>query len=75
MTGRTHQIRVHLSAVGHPVVGDPTYKGKSIEKLNRPYLHSCRLEFSHPTNGVSMKFEARLPGDLELVLSELEKAR
>ncbi len=75
MTGRTHQIRVHLSAVGHPVVGDPTYKGKSIEMLNRPYLHSCRLEFSHPTNSVSMKFEARLPRDLELVLGELEKAR
>ncbi len=71
-TGRTHQIRVHLSAVGHPVIGDSSYKGKAMGNLNRPFLHSCRLEFHHPVTGVSMKFEASLPRDLELILAGID---
>ena len=71
-TGRTHQIRVHLSAVGHPVIGDSSYKGKAMENLKRPYLHSCQLEFLHPVTNVEMKFEANLPKDLDLILAEID---
>jgi 23S rRNA pseudouridine1911/1915/1917 synthase len=64
-TGRTHQIRVHLAAIGHPVVGDPTYGGvRSGIHPPRPFLHAARLEFSHPVTGEAMAFESKLPADL-----------
>jgi 23S rRNA pseudouridine1911/1915/1917 synthase len=64
-TGRTHQIRVHLAAIGHPVVGDPTYGGvRSGIHPPRPFLHAARLEFSHPVTGEAMAFESPLPADL-----------
>ena len=79
-TGRTHQIRVHLAHIGHPVVGDPVYGvgwergmgGKAREwarmlgkSVERQFLHSWRLSFEHPVSGESMRFEVPLPADLE----------
>ncbi len=79
-TGRTHQIRVHLSAIGHPIVGDPVYGGvrrhvpgllRSLLRLERPFLHAMRLAFTHPSDGRRMEFTAPLPPDLQSVLDEL----
>ncbi len=71
-TGRTHQIRVHLAAVGHPVLGDATYGGvRSTVPFARPALHAVRLTFAHPTNGTEMSFEAALPADIEGLISRL----
>ena len=69
-TGRTHQIRVHLSSVGHPVVGDTTY-GRSAEGLSRQFLHAYRLVFLHPATEEPMEFTAALPADLETYLDGL----
>jgi 23S rRNA pseudouridine1911/1915/1917 synthase len=71
-TGRTHQIRVHLSAIGHPVAGDRQYGGtvRSI-RLHRPFLHAARLGFTHPTTGAEMSFESPLPPELAQVLDLL----
>jgi 23S rRNA pseudouridine1911/1915/1917 synthase len=80
-TGRTHQIRVHLSAIGHPIVGDPTYGGvrhrmpaalRAVERLERPFLHSARLSFTHPREGTRLEFTCPLPPDLQDVLDEIE---
>jgi 23S rRNA pseudouridine1911/1915/1917 synthase len=69
-TGRTHQIRVHLAAVGHPVVGDVTYGGQRAGLImDRPFLHAGRLEFEHPITGDHMSFESPLPADLSAVLA------
>ena len=65
-TGRTHQIRVHLAAIGHPVLGDPRY-GRSPLRVPRPFLHAWRLAFDHPTTGERVSFESALPADLEAV--------
>lgn len=71
-TGRTHQIRVHLQATGHPVVGDPTYGGaRAPLVIGRPFLHAGGLEFEHPFTGSPMRFEAPLPADLVAVLEGL----
>lgn len=71
-TGRTHQIRVHLSSVGHPVVGDQLYGGqRSTLAMDRPFLHARRLSFVHPGTGEVVEFESPLPADLEAVLSRL----
>src|SRR5438309_7985100 len=81
-TGRTHQIRVHLSAIGHPVVGDSLYGGvrrhvpgdlRAVTHLSRPFLHAARLAFTHPSDGRRMEFESPLPEDLERVLDELRE--
>ena len=81
-TGRTHQIRVHLSAIGHPVVGDPVYGGvhrrvpgdlRAVTHLNRPFLHAARFAFTHPIEGRRMQFESPLPEDLQQVLEELRE--
>jgi 23S rRNA pseudouridine1911/1915/1917 synthase len=75
-TGRTHQIRVHLSAIGHPIVGDALYGGshrrvphqfRAVQSLTRPFLHAERLAFTHPRTGERMTFTAPLPADLEEV--------
>jgi 23S rRNA pseudouridine1911/1915/1917 synthase len=79
-TGRTHQIRVHLSAIGHPIVGDSVYGGlhrrvpgdiRSVQRLERPFLHAARLAFTHPSEQRRMEFIAPLPADLEAVLEGL----
>jgi 23S rRNA pseudouridine1911/1915/1917 synthase len=71
-TGRTHQVRVHLSAIGHPVVGDARYGGdRPALPAPRPCLHAARLGFRHPSTGEEMAFEAPLPRDLEAVLAGL----
>ena len=63
-SGRTHQIRVHLAALGHPVVGDVVYGGSLVLGLTRPYLHAFRLAFDHPVSGDRVAFESPLPPDL-----------
>lgn len=71
-TGRTHQIRVHLSSIGHPVVGDPVYGGaRASFAVPRPFLHARRLTFLHPGTGEEVSFESPLPDDLAAVLSRL----
>ncbi|HET7237295.1 MAG TPA: RluA family pseudouridine synthase [Actinomycetota bacterium] len=71
-TGRTHQIRVHLSAVGHPILGDARYGGGGDEArelgLARPFLHAWRIGFEHPTTGQRLELEDPLPDDLALAL-------
>ncbi len=70
-TGRTHQIRVHLKAIGHPIVGDPVYGSGSINRgltLKRQFLHAYQLKFTHPTTGNAVNLEAPLPEDLQAVL-------
>jgi 23S rRNA pseudouridine1911/1915/1917 synthase len=71
-TGRTHQIRVHLAAIGHPVVGDTRYGGnRPALPLSRPFLHAARLAFDHPATGARVTFESPLPADLEEVRGRL----
>jgi 23S rRNA pseudouridine1911/1915/1917 synthase len=71
LTGRTHQIRVHLSAIGHPVVGDPVYGIKSAH-LNRQFVHACRLGFRLPSTGQYQEFTSALPVDLQQALEYLD---
>jgi 23S rRNA pseudouridine1911/1915/1917 synthase len=66
-TGRTHQIRVHLSAIGHPVVGDDVYsQGRSLPDaaISRPFLHAYALAFEHPATGHPVSWTSELPDDL-----------
>lgn len=71
-TGRTHQIRVHLSSINHPLVGDPVY-GQRRPKLgvDRPFLHAARLAFEHPRTGEVVRFESPLAADLQQRLDSL----
>ena len=84
-TGRTHQIRVHLSHVGYPIVGDPEYGGRrrlpagasselvaALEGFRRQALHAARLKLEHPVSGKEMAWEAPLPGDMEALLKVME---
>lgn len=73
-TGRTHQIRVHFAAIGHPVAGDRIYSRRDSLGVGRQFLHSYRLAFSHPFTGEDLVFEAPLPRDLEAVLTRLREA-
>ena len=71
-TGRTHQIRVHLAAIGHPVVGDARYGGsRNAVKSPRPWLHARELSFMHPRTGEEMSFSAAVPAELLEVLTLL----
>ena len=71
-TGRTHQIRVHLAAIGHPIVGDGTYGGSRDQiALPRPFLHAGTLGFDHPVTGERLRFEEPLPVELREVLDHL----
>jgi 23S rRNA pseudouridine1911/1915/1917 synthase len=81
-TGRTHQIRVHLSEAGYPIVGDALYGGgrkrlspevASVGRLERPFLHAARLGFAHPADERSVTFEAPLAPDLAAVLDTLRR--
>jgi len=69
-TGRTHQIRVHMAHIGHPLVGDALYGGSAQGGLDRQALHAFRLAFDHPVTGVSLEFHAPLPDDLREALRE-----
>lgn len=74
-TGRTHQIRVHLAAIGHPVCGDPQYAGTRCGRrvgLGRQFLHAARVAFDHPCAGERLEFDSELPTDLA---AALERAR
>ncbi len=73
VTGRTHQIRVHLAAIGHPVVGDATYGGRST-LIGRQFLHAHRLAFTLPTSQRLVEFESPLPRDLREALQEMRGA-
>jgi 23S rRNA pseudouridine1911/1915/1917 synthase len=71
-TGRTHQIRVHLAAIHHPVVGDPAYGGiRPGLDIARPFLHAATLAFAHPVTGERQRFSSPLPPDLTRVLDQL----
>ncbi len=71
-TGRTHQIRAHFAAIGHPLAGDATYGGERKYELQRQFLHAHRLAFAHPSSGQPMSFSSELPADLA---SALQAAR
>lgn len=74
MTGRTHQIRVHMTYIGHPLVGDPKYGGvKSAFKISGQALHSKSLTFIHPTTKQEMFFSAPLPEDMERILKNIRR--
>jgi 23S rRNA pseudouridine1911/1915/1917 synthase len=78
-TGRTHQIRVHLAAIGHPLVGDATYgrhrTNASLPTFRRQALHAARLAFVHPKTGARRQFEASIPEDMARLLSALRASR
>jgi len=89
-TGRTHQLRVHMAHLGHPVVADRLYEGKAALKLSdlveeppekdevyisRQALHALRLSFDHPVTGARMSFEAPLPEDFERALAAVRTYR
>lgn len=75
-TGRTHQIRVHMQSLGHPLVGDPVYRGgrREVEhaRFKRQALHAARLEFTHPVSGARRRFAAPLPVDFRALLDSLQ---
>ena len=80
-TGRTHQIRVHLNAIGHPIAGDSLYGGvhrrvphqlRAVQRLTRPFLHAERLAFNHPRTGEYLEFMTQLPQELRTVLTDIE---
>ena len=80
-TGRTHQIRVHLNAIGHPIVGDALYGGvhrrmpqhlRVVQHLTRPFLHAERLAFTQPRTGERLEFAVPLPDDLRTVIEAIE---
>jgi 23S rRNA pseudouridine1911/1915/1917 synthase len=68
-TGRTHQIRAHFAAIGHPLAGDETYGGADRYGLGRQFLHAHRLAFEHPRSGERLSFESPLPDDLAAALA------
>jgi 23S rRNA pseudouridine1911/1915/1917 synthase len=71
LTGRTHQLRVHFSDLGHPIVGDKLYGGKML--LPRQFLHAEKLEFTHPLSGKKLVFQSKLPEDLEKFLNKIKE--
>lgn len=72
-TGKTHQIRVHMSHLGHPIIGDTLYGTPSPELIRRQALHAWRLRFTHPRSGLPIAVEASLPGDMVLLISKLSE--
>ena len=77
-TGRTHQIRVHLASIGHPLVGDPVYRGKRgpgegpLARFGRQALHATRLALVHPRTGETLQWESPVPADMATLLAELD---
>ena len=74
-TGRTHQIRAHFAAIGHPLTGDVTYSGARRYGLGRKFLHAHRLAFDHPVSGERLSFESPLPDDLAAALEAARAAQ
>lgn len=74
-TGRTHQIRVHFAAAGHPVAGDAQYGGTPIPALHRQFLHAYSLRLRSPSDGSELQFTSPLPSDLEAVLARLRRPK
>jgi 23S rRNA pseudouridine1911/1915/1917 synthase len=74
-TGRTHQIRVHLAALGHPLVGDPAYGKKGPVPFPRQALHAARLGLVHPGTGIACAWESPLPADFAALLAQLRAER
>jgi len=74
-TGRTHQIRAHFAAIGHPLTGDVTYGGARRYGLQRQFLHAHRLAFEHPVSGERLSFESPLPEDLAAALEMARSAQ
>jgi len=79
-TGRTHQIRIHMKFLGHPIVSDEFYAGRKTSRRDRKwcprlFLHASQIEFTHPVSGKTQKFEAKIPPDLEGALKTLEMVR
>jgi 23S rRNA pseudouridine1911/1915/1917 synthase len=72
-TGRTHQIRVHMQAIGHPVAGDPEYGAAGALGLERQFLHAARLAFDHPLTGERIEVRSELPADLAQALERAEE--
>ena len=72
-TGRTHQIRVHLRAVGLPVCGDPVYGVTGVLGLQRQFLHACRIAFDHPFTRERIDVSSPLPADLRSALARAER--
>jgi len=73
-TGRTHQIRAHFAAIGHPLVGDTTYGGAARYGLRRQFLHAHRLAFTHPVSGEALELRSELPPDLAAALAAARAA-
>jgi 23S rRNA pseudouridine1911/1915/1917 synthase len=73
-TGRTHQIRVHLQAIGYPVAGDPEYGSAGLLGLGRQFLHATRLAFPHPVGGKPLDVHSALPDDLRQALERAERS-
>jgi 23S rRNA pseudouridine1911/1915/1917 synthase len=74
-TGRTHQIRAHFAAIGHPLAGDETYGGRRRLGLERQFLHAHRLAFDHPAGGERLEFSSPLPDDLSAALEAARAAQ
>lgn len=74
LTGRTHQIRVHMSSMGHPILGDKTYGGARLIHVARQMLHAWKLKIPHPISGELMEFEAPLPEDFSDLLENMNAA-
>jgi 23S rRNA pseudouridine1911/1915/1917 synthase len=72
-TGRTHQIRVHMQAIGHPVAGDPEYGHAGLLGLERQFLHAARLAFEHPLTAEPLELRSPLPADLQAALERAER--
>ncbi len=73
-TGRTHQIRAHFAAIGHPLSGDTTYGGEERHGLERQFLHAHRLAFEHPASGERLELVSELPADLAAALDDARAA-
>ena len=70
-TGRTHQIRVHMKHIGHPLLGDFLYHPTAMERMKRQALHSWSLAFTHPVTGKQMHFTALPPSDMQEILNDM----
>ncbi len=70
-TGRTHQIRVHMAALGHPLLADAVYGGKPACGLTRQALHACELAFEHPVTGVALRFKSQIAADMCVAIQQI----